>query len=310
MRVLVTGGTGLVGRAIQNIRPDWIFLGSKDCNLNDRVAIKALLTREQPDVVIHLAANVGGLFKNENQRLEMFQSNLLLNQNVLDCAFEVGIKRVLCCLSTCVFPDGLNRIMTEDDLHAGEPHHSNFGYAYAKRIMEVQCRLFNETPGFNYQCIIPTNIYGPHDNFHLEDAHVIPALIHKAFLCDGETLTIMGTGTPKRQFIYSGDLARIFVRLVEEDMLDPKIICSPPANQEVTILEVAQNIAREFGIPEVVPLQKEEPTQDGQPIKTVTPALLLSRLGDDFQFTPLEQGIRETVEWFKKNYPHVRGAPI
>ena len=131
MRVLVTGGTGLVGRAIQNFRPDWIFLGSKDCNLNNRVAVQELLTREQPDVVIHLAANVGGLFKNENQRLEMFQSNLLLNQNVLDCAFEVGIKRVLCCLSTCVFPDGLNRIMTEDDLHAGETHHSNFGYAYA-----------------------------------------------------------------------------------------------------------------------------------------------------------------------------------
>lgn len=309
MRVLVSGGTGLVGKAIQNIQPDWIYLSSKDCNLNDFSAVSNILTLHKPDLIIHLAANVGGLFKNVAKRLEMFNSNLLINYNLLENAYRHNIKRVICCLSTCIFPDGLNRVLTEADLHLGEPHSSNYGYAYAKRIMEVQCRLYNETPGFHYQCIIPTNIYGPHDNFNLQDSHVIPGLIHKAFLhstgISDKPFMILGTGLPKRQFIYSHDLAQIIVRLVKENITESLLICSTPEKDETTILNVATLITKEFGISNVRPSEISAGTNDGQQIKTASPVKLFSIMSD-LEMTPLETGIKETVAWFVNNYPNIR----
>lgn len=309
MKVLVTGGSGLVGSAIKSIQPDWIYLSSKDCDLNDFNSVKTLLQKNNPDVIIHLAANVGGLFKNNSKRLEMFNTNLLLNYNLLENAYRLNIKRVICCLSTCIFPDGLNRVLIENDLHLGEPHHSNYGYAYAKRMMEVQCRLYNETPGFHYQCIIPTNIYGPHDNFNLNDSHVIPGLIHKAFLYSIETndkpFVILGTGLPKRQFIYSHDLANIIVRLVLENITEPLLICSTPVSDERTILNVAKLIGNLLHIQNVIPAETEVGNNDGQQIKTASPDRLITLI-PDITFTPIEEGLEKTLTWFLDNYPNIR----
>jgi len=310
MKVLITGGTGLVGRAIQELKPNtnWIYLSSKDYDLSDYQKVKECFRKYNPDIIIHLAANVGGLFKNAAHRLEMFNTNIMMNYNVLDNAYKANIRRVICCLSTCIFPDGLNRVLTEADLHLGEPHSSNYGYAYAKRIMEVQCRLYNETPDFHYQCIIPTNIYGPNDNFHLENSHVIPGLIHKCHLNRGSyEFRIMGTGMPRRQFIYSKDLAKIIVQLVDENIYEPLLICSSPESHETTIYEVAKLIAKQFGIDNVVPseVESQNTKNDGQQIKTASPARLLS-LFPNFEFTQLEDGIQETVAWFKENYPNIR----
>jgi GDP-L-fucose synthase len=308
MKVLVTGGTGLVGTAIKSLQPDWIYLSSKDCDLNNFNSVRTLLQEMKPDIIIHLAANVGGLFKNNLKRLEMFNSNLLLNYNLLENAYRLNIKRVICCLSTCIFPDGLNRVLTENDLHLGEPHISNYGYAYAKRMMEVQCRLYNETPGFNYQCIIPTNIYGPNDNFNLNDSHVIPGLIHKAFLHssgNNNPFVILGTGLPKRQFIYSYDLANIIVRIVLENITEPLLICSTPVTDEITILDVAKLIGNLLHIKTVIPAETEIGNNDGQQIKTASPNKLLS-LMPDLTFTPIEVGLEKTVNWFLDNYPNIR----
>jgi GDP-L-fucose synthase len=306
-KVLVTGGSGLVGSALRQIKPDWIYISSKDYDLLHLEDVNAMFNTYNPDIVIHLAANVGGLFKNAANRLDMFTSNVLINQNVLNSAYQHGIKRVICCLSTCIFPDGLNRILTEKDLHLGEPHYSNYGYAYAKRMMEVQCRLYNEIPDFHYQCIIPTNIYGPYDNFHLENSHVIPGLIHKAHLQEDKNIPfkIMGTGQPKRQFIYSLDLANIIVRIVSESIYTPLLICSTPETSETTILEVARSICTEFNIQHVEPMDKQKGVNDGQQIKTASPAKLLTLL-PNFQFTPLKDGISQTVKWFKENYDILR----
>jgi len=309
MKVLVTGGTGLVGTAIKSIQPDWIYLSSKDCDLNDFNSVQTLLQKINPDVIIHLAANVGGLFKNASKRLEMFNSNLLLNYNLLENAYRLNIKRVICCLSTCIFPDGLNKVLTENDLHLGEPHISNYGYAYAKRMMEVLCRLYNETPGFNYQCIIPTNIYGPHDNFNLNDSHVIPSLIHKAFLHSIEKndkpFVILGSGLSKRQFIYSYDLANIIVRLVLENITEPLLICSTPVTDERTILDIAKLIGNFFKIQNVIPAEREIGNNDGQQIKTASPNKLLSLI-PNLTFTPIEEGLKKTLTWFLDNYPNIR----
>ena len=305
MRVLVTGGSGLVGSAIKEIKPSWTFINSKDCDLLDANAFKHYLSNNEPfDFVIHLAANVGGLFKNISQKVKMYQDNLRMNTNVIECCYNAKIPRMICCLSTCVFPDGLNN-MNEDDLHLGEPHNSNFGYAYAKRMIDVHCRLINEDPNFFYQCIIPCNIYGPNDQFNdPATAHVVPALICKAAALnsiDEDTMFIMGTGTPVRQFIYSRDLAKIIKSIVLDDLRVQNLICAPNEGDECTILDVAKYIANNFKIKNVVPQETiSTSTTDGQKSKNCCNNLLKSFI-KDISFTPLHEGIRQTCLWYKEH---------
>ena len=146
-------------------------------------------------------------------QVEMMVENIAINNNVLHCANALGIDRVVSMTSTCVFPDKIEYPITEDQLHNGPPHPSNEGYAYAKRMVEVLSRCYNEQHGRNYFTVIPTNVFGPHDNFSIEDGHVAPGLMHKCYLAkqSGSDLTIWGSGKPLRQFIFSRDLAELVV---------------------------------------------------------------------------------------------------
>jgi GDP-L-fucose synthase len=329
MRVLVTGGSGLVGLAIHELNSDWTYISSNECNLLDSNAFSQYLKSNPTfDFVIHLAANVGGLFKNQAQKVKMFQDNLRINLNVIETCFAAGIPRMICCLSTCVFPDGMNQtknnnitslmsntyVMNEDDLHNGEPHESNYGYAYAKRIIDIHCRLINNNSDgkFFYQSIIPTNIYGPYDQFgNPANAHVIPALICKAAAVNkqnGDTLQIRGSGLPVRQFIYSRDLAKIITRLVIDDIRVERLICAPDAGDERSIIHVASLIAENFGIPNVVPEDFNPCVDDGQQTKTCSNTLLKTIM-PGFTFTPLKDGIRQTCTWYKIIYEQLKNEP-
>lgn len=312
MKVLVTGGTGLVGNAIKSIKPEWTYINSSHCDLTIPGSFDVFLTQQSVkfDAVIHLAANVGGLFKNMNQKVEMFEENMTINMNVVTACYNHNIPRLICCLSTCVFPDGLDSAtsMPESVLHTGEPHNSNFGYAYAKRILDVHCRLINECDITKlYQSVIPCNIYGPHDNFRDPDnAHVIPALISRCAALkemDCETLQIKGTGKPLRQFIYSGDLAYIIVETICNDINfgpDSRLICAPDPSNVQSIMQVATMVAREFGISKVEPEEKNATNNDGQISKTCSNTRLQQLF--NIKLTPLEEGIRKTIEWYKVAY--------
>lgn len=290
MRVIVTGGTGLIGKALRDLRPDWSYIDSKTYgSLTEIENVRTLFT-ERPDVVVHLAANVGGLFKNMNKRLEMFEDNIRMNTNVLSEAAKSGTGRVIMMLSTCIFPDGLDEALTPTLLHKGPPHPSNEGYAHAKRASEVHARIVNETTNTHVTCLVPTNVYGPYDNFSLDDGHVIPALIHRAALAkkNGVKLQVRGSGIARRQFIHSSDLARIIVWAVESpEAPPPMVVCC--IEEEYTIGHVARVIAEAIGVEiEFVP------GSDGQLCKTAA--------AGPGNFPPpqitLEAGLVETVKWF------------
>jgi GDP-L-fucose synthase len=176
MRVLVTGGTGLVGKAIEEVvKADsannesefWYFASSKDADLRDRDSARALFERIKPTHVIHLAAMVGGLFRNLRYKVEFYRENVLINDNVMECSREFNVTKLVSCLSTCIFPDKTTYPIDETMVHNGPPHTSNEGYAYAKRMIDVMNRCYAEEYGCNFTSIIPTNIFGPHDNFRL-----------------------------------------------------------------------------------------------------------------------------------------------
>jgi len=302
-KILVTGGSGLVGNGIKSVQYffsneyEFIYVSSKDYNLCNLKDTQQMFETHKPNYVIHLAANVGGLYKNMNQKVDMFEINLMINFNVIKCAHDFKVEKLIACLSTCIFPDKVEYPIDESVLHNGPPHFSNDAYAYAKRMLEVHCRAYRENYGDKFFCIIPTNIYGPHDNFDLENGHVLPALIHKCYLAKQQNISfvVRGSGTPLRQFIYSEDLAILIIFILKK-FEDDNIILSVSEKEEVSIGDVARLIAKAFDYEHRIVFDKS--FADGQFKKTVSNAKLLDFLREDFEFTPIEQGIKQTVDWF------------
>ena len=307
MTILITGGTGLVGTALQYEidldKHDTVFLSSKDCNLTDFESTYRIFNAIQPDIVIHLAANVGGLFKNMNFKSDMLNDNLIMNYNVLKCCHDLKVKKVVSCLSTCIFPDKTTYPINEDMLHDGAPHSSNDAYAYSKRMLDIQSKAYREQFNDNFICIIPTNIYGKYDNYSLTDGHVIPALIHRCYKAKQENkpFVVKGTGKPLRQFIYANDLAKLIVMIVEDYHEKDSIILSVSEKDEVSIRTVAEFIAKEFDYMEHIVF--DDQYSDGQYKKTADNNKLMNFIKNkEFTFTPMKVGIKESVQWFTQNY--------
>ena len=310
--ILVTGGSGLVGCAIQKVfdtnkhKYNMVYVTSKDCDLSSYEKTNELFSKIKPQYVIHLAACVGGLFKNMNQKVDMFERNLMINYNVVKCSHDYAVEKLIACLSTCIFPDKTTYPINEGMLHNGPPHTSNDAYAYAKRMLQVHCQTYREQYGDNFICIIPTNIYGPNDNYSLTDGHVIPSLIHRCYLAKKENIdfVVKGTGKPLRQFIFSEDLARL-IEWVLNEYSGENIILSTSEKEEVSIEHVARLIAKSFDYEERIVFDTS--SADGQYKKTADNSQLISLLAESgikFQFTPIEDGIKKSVEWFIETIEH------
>jgi len=310
--VLVTGGSGLVGKAVEayvtaNPVPGekWVFLTSKDGDLRDLAATRAIFEAHRPTYVIHLAAFVGGLFRNLKYKVEFYRYNVLMNDNIMECSRIYGVKKLVSCLSTCIFPDRTTYPIDETMVHSGAPHVSNEGYAYAKRMIDVMNRCYADEYGCKFTSIIPTNVYGPHDNFNIQDGHVVPGLIHKCYLAkrDGTDFTIWGSGAPLRQFIYSEDLAALTVWVMRNyDSVEP-IILSVDEAAEVSIRDVALMVAKSMGF--TGPVVFDTTKSDGQFKKTASNAKLRS-LYPEYRFKPIEEGIDEACKWFLEHYEEAR----
>nr|CAB3267316.1 GDP-L-fucose synthase [Phallusia mammillata] len=310
--ILLTGGTGLVGQGIksaaeQNPQPneEFIFLSSKDADLTSREATKSIFEKHRPTHVIHLAAKVGGLYGNMRANLQFFRINMSINDNVLSVSQEYGVKKVVSCLSTCIFPDKTSYPIDETMIHNGAPHTSNYGYSYAKRMIDVLNKGYNQQHGTNYTAVVPTNVFGPHDNFNLEEGHVMPGLIHKVYKCkeNNTPLTVWGTGSARRQFIYSLDLGRLFLWVLREYQETEPIILSVGEEDEISIKTAAELVAKGFDYEgEFV---YDTTRSDGQYKKTASNSKLRKYL-PEFKFTPIDEAIRATCQWFSEHYKKAR----
>lgn len=299
MGIMVTGGSGLVG---STINAD-IKLSSKDADLRNWNETISIFEKYKPKEVIHCAGKVGGVGSNMNYKGEFFYDNIMINTNVLEACRMTGVKKVVSFLSTCIFPDDIEYPLTEKKIHIGEPHNSNYAYAYAKRMLDIQSRAYKEQYGVNYTCVIPTNIYGPDDNFNLENGHVLPALIHKCYLAkkNNTDFVIWGSGKPLREFIYSEDVGRLTEWVLHNYEEEEPIIFS--TSDEISIGNVAEMVVYYMGFKGKLIFDDEKP--DGQFRKPSDNSKLKSYL-PDFKFTPIEKGIEKSVNWFIENYEKAR----
>ena len=310
MKILVTGGTGMVGKCLKDTIKQyqsekcnnftWLFISSKDCDLTNTKDVNLLFEKHNPTYVIHLAANVGGLFKNMRERICMFKDNVRMNENILEACNNFNVQKGIFCLSSCIYPHKPSKYpMNEEMIHESEPHPSNEGYGYSKRMMEMQCRNYNEQFGREYICLIPVNLYGPHDNFNLKDSHVIPGLIHRFYNAkvNNSDFQMYGTGTPLRQFIHSYDFSKIIIQTLFDYKDKKPIIC---CNDEISIKDLT------YLVGELIGYNTENITQDitksdGCLRKTVDNTYFMT-IFPDFKYLTLKEGISQTIEWFTKNY--------
>jgi len=298
MKRLVTGGTGLVGSAIiADVKV------GRNYDLTNPEICDSMFNEHKPTHVIHCAAKVGGLGGNMNYKGEYFHDNIMINTNVIESARKAGVTNLVSFLSTCVFPDNIEYPLTEKKIHLGEPHFSNYPYAYAKRMADIQIRAYREQYGVKYTSVIPCNIYGPNDNFSLEHGHVIPMLMHKLYLAQqrNEDFVVWGSGKPLREFIFSKDVAKLAEwALHNYDESEPIIFST---SNEISIMDLVDLLVTEFEFKGKVIFDDSKP--DGQFRKPSDNSKLKSYL-PNFEFTSIEEGIKETVYWFQENYDRAR----
>jgi GDP-L-fucose synthase len=299
-KILVTGGYGLVGSEF--IGEQYFKPTSKDYDLKKREDTNRLMIK-QFDSVIHCAGKVGGVGGNMNHKGEFFYDNIMMNTNVIEGARLTGVKNLVSFLSTCVFPDQVEYPLTEKKIHLGPPHFSNDAYAYAKRMADIQIRAYKEQYGLNYKSVIPCNIYGPNDNYDIVNGHVIPSLIHKCYLArENKTqLKIWGSGKPLREFIFSKDVAKLTEWVLYNYNENEPIILS--TSEEISIMDIVDIIVELMNFKGDVIFDSSKP--DGQFRKPSDNSKIKNYL-PDFKFTPLYDGLKETIEYFEKNYTIIR----
>jgi GDP-L-fucose synthase len=301
--VLITGGNGLVGNSLrQTPAPkdfELVFTSREYHDLTNPDEVKDLFDCYQPAYVIHTAARVGGIAKNLETPAQQFLDNILMNTHIINEAYLHGVEKLIAFSSVCAMP--AVPIMTESALHDGPPFPAHGAYAHAKRMVDVQVEAYRKQYDVNYCSIIPGNIFGEHDNFDMAHGHVVPSLIHKAYLArnSGSALAAWGDGSPFREFIYVGDLARVcFALLAHDQPLPQRLIVS---GNEMSIWELVELVASIFKID----VEWDASKPNGQ-LRRQTVSEHFDRLFPGFIRTPIRDAVIQTAKWFDNNYDNAR----
>jgi GDP-L-fucose synthase len=307
-RIYVAGHRGLVGAAVvrrlerqgyQNL----VLRTHQDLDLTEQAAVRDFFERERPQAVVMAAARVGGIQANNTRPAEFIRDNLLIQDNVIDAAYRAGVDKFLFLGSSCIYPKLAPQPIKEEYLLTGALEPTNEWYAIAKIAGLKMCQAYRRQYGFNAISLMPTNLYGPGDNFDLQNSHVLPALIrrfHEAKLRGDPTLSIWGTGTPRREFLHVDDLADAVVHLLTS--YDDEPIVNIGWGEDVTIKELAEMVAAASGFQGRLVFDSSKP--DGTPRKLLDTSRLTA-LG----WTPkiaLRAGIEQTYAWFKQHVAEAR----
>ena len=294
MTTLVTGGSGFIGSRLRLKQSDWTYVSSKDYDLLDYSAVRQMFKDISPTRVLHLAGRVGGIHDNATNQVEFFEHNVLMNINVVKGAYESGVPRLLASLSTCAFPDVVEKYpFTEEDIFNGPCAQTNFSYGYSKRLLHALILAYREQHGVDYSTFSPSNVYGPGDHFDTESSHFVPALVRKVSRLEGgDTLELWGTGAPLRQQLYVDDLCEMVPLLFREHHGSLPLIVAP--NENLSIAEMAKILISQLNINVNIVYNNN---LDGQYRKDGSNDLLLKTIGP-YEFTSFESGIRQTYNWY------------
>jgi GDP-L-fucose synthase len=308
MKILITGGTGLVGKAFSHTKTEHelILVGSHQYDLESWYDARCMIGTHTPNMIIHLAAKVGGVKANMSHPGDFYKSNIRINTNVLEAAKCFKVEKVISLLSTCVYPDKASYPLTEEQIHTGRPHHSNFGYAHAKRMLDIQSRAYRQQYGCNFITAIPNNLFGEHDNFDLENSHVLPAIIRKVYEAklNGTNVSLWGDGSSLREFTYSRDLAEILLFLLDRyDEPEPMNVGN---TNEISIKEASEIICEIMDFEGEIVWDTSKPA--GQHRKPSDNSKLIKLGWRQEDYTDLKKALTETCEWVILNYPNIRGV--
>ena len=300
MKIYVAGHRGLVGSAIvRQIESEgkhaWVGRTRTEFDLLDRDAVFAFMESEKPDAVIIAAAKVGGIQANSNFPVEFLSENLQIETNLMDAAHKSKIDRLLFLGSSCVYPKFAEQPIKEESLLTGALEPTNEAYALAKISGLKLVQAYRRQYGHRWISAMPTNMYGPGDNFDLENSHVLPALIrklHDAKVSGSPSVTLWGTGSPKREFLYSDDLGKACLFLLEN--YDDDVAINVGVGQDLTINELSATIARIVGFQGAI--QWDSSKSDGTPRKLLD-VQRINSLGWQAS-TSLESGIKSTFDWY------------
>lgn len=320
-KVYIAGHRGMVGGAILRSLEarqrageelDILTRTSAALDLTNQDAVRDFMQSHHPDVVILAAAKVGGIHANNSRPAEFIYENLMIEANVIHQAYAADVMKLLQLGSSCIYPRAVPQPMREDALLTGVLEPTNEPYAIAKIAGIKLCESYNRQHGTDYRSVMPTNLYGPGDNFHPENSHVLPALMrrfHEAKRDGLETVTIWGSGTPRREFLHVDDMADASLFLLDLDSeafwanTEPMLShINVGSGEDISILELAKLVARAVGYQGTIVTDPSKP--DGNPRKLMDVSLL-ARMG--WQATiKLEQGIADTYRWYLDNLDAVR----
>jgi len=291
-------GSALVRNLQENGCPDILVRTHKELDLRNQEDVRKFFSETRPEAVVLAAAKVGGIQANSNYPVQFLLENLEIQNNVIATSFESGVKKLLFLGSSCIYPKLAPQPIREESLLTGPLEPSNEPYAIAKIAGIKLCQAYARQCGADFICVMPTNIYGPGDNFDLEKSHVLPALIrkvHEAKVKDRRDVTIWGTGTPRREFLHADDLADALWFLLEN--YDSPEIINVGYGEDITICELVEVIAEVLGVKIKIIFDKSKP--DGTPRKLMDSSRLRA-LGWKPRIS-LQDGIRQTYNWFMQS---------
>ena len=301
-RVCVTGGAGFLGSFItarlRERGATEIFIPTiEKYDLVDPTSIRQMLADSRPDVIIHLAAQVGGIGANREHPAEFFYDNLMMGVQLMHQAWQTGVEKFVAIGTVCAYPKFTPVPFREDDIWNGYPEETNAPYGLAKKMLLVQAQAYRQQYGYNAIFLLPVNLYGPRDNFHPDSSHVIPALIRKCIEAQEagrEELVVWGDGSPTREFVYAEDAAEGIV-LASERYNDPDPV-NIGSGHEISIKDLATLIARLTGFEGRLVWDTSKP--NGQPRRGLDTSRAEQRFGFKAQ-VDFEEGLRRTIDWYR-----------